>query len=97
MEKKGYEDYDGWANEDLNDVKNDQLLKHANKDLPENTNGAIVNNLNDLVETQGSTGIYNINFGKRVKEVEQEYQRRSENPDRDEENPIYNDGDQTIK
>lgn len=97
MEKKGYIDYDGWANENLNGVGKDPILENANKDLPENKNSAIENNTNDLVSNQGDSGITNMNFGKRVYEVDQEYQRRSENFDRDEENPIYNDGDKTIK
>lgn len=97
MEKKGYEDYDGWANKNLLGKGKDSILENSNKDLPPSSNSAIENNTNDLVSNGGSSGLSNEKMGPDIKEVEQEYLRRAQNFDRDEENPIYNDGDQTIK
>lgn len=97
MEKKGYVDYDGWANKNLLGKEKDSILINSNKDLPPSSNGAIDNNTNDLVSNQGNSGHSNVKMGPDIKEVEQEYLRRAQNFDRDEENAIYNDGDQTIK
>lgn len=58
-------------------------------------NSALENNKNDLASNQGSSGVKNVKMGKKLSKIEEEYQIRSENFDRDEENPMYNETDPT--
>lgn len=69
----------------------------ANKLVNENNDlkSALENNENDLASNQGDSGIKNIEMVKPISRVEKKYVIRSENFDRDEENPVYNESDPT--
>lgn len=56
-------------------------------------NSALENNKNDSASNQGSSGVKNVQMGRKLSKIEEEYLIRSENFDRDEENPMYNETD----
>lgn len=81
--KKSKDNMPIWDSKKNNGMKNNDLKS------------ALENNKNDLVSNQGNSGIKNVKMSRPISKVEEEYLIRSERPYRDEENPMYDDVDET--
>lgn len=78
-------------NMDLKDKYADRIDLDENNDLK----SALENNEDDEAGEQGSSGVKNVTMGRKLSPREKKYKIRKESFDRDEENPMYSDGDQT--